>query len=63
MEVTCASETSVEFHQNTWCYVGVLMRLWVFLFAAQPKEFFLYGLKKLEWRSHKGVELKVEYVE
>jgi hypothetical protein len=29
----------------------------VFLFAAQPKEFFLDGLKKLEQRSHKYVEL------
>jgi hypothetical protein len=34
-------------------YVGVLISLWLFLFpifvfAAQPKEFFLDGLKKLE---------------
>jgi hypothetical protein len=34
-------------------YVGLLISLWlflfpVFLFAAQPKEFFLDGLKKLE---------------
>jgi hypothetical protein len=34
-------------------YVEVLIRLWLFLFpffvfAAQPKEFFLDGLKKLE---------------
>jgi hypothetical protein len=35
----------------------------IFLFAAQTKEFFLAGLKKLEQRSHKCVELKVEYVE
>jgi hypothetical protein len=34
----------------------------VFLFAAQPKEFFLDGLKKLEQQSHKCVELG-EYVE
>jgi hypothetical protein len=34
-----------------------------FLFAAQPKEFFLAGLKKLEQRSHKCVELRAEYVE
>jgi hypothetical protein len=27
------------------------------LFAAQPKEFFLDGLKKLEQRSHKCMEL------
>jgi hypothetical protein len=30
----------------------------IFLFAAQPKEFFLDGLMKLEQRSHKCVELK-----
>jgi hypothetical protein len=30
-----------------------------FLFAAQPKAFFLDGLKKLEQRSHKCVELRV----
>jgi hypothetical protein len=30
----------------------------VFLFAAKPKEFFLDGLKKLEQRSHKCMELR-----
>jgi hypothetical protein len=30
----------------------------IFLFAAQPKEFFLDGLKKLEQRSHMCVELR-----
>jgi hypothetical protein len=35
----------------------------IFLFAAQPKEFFLDGLRKLEQRSHKYVELRGEYVE
>jgi hypothetical protein len=44
-------------------YVGVLISLWLFLFAAQPKEYFLDELKKLEQRSHKCVELRVEYVE
>jgi hypothetical protein len=49
-------------------YLGVLINLWLFqfplfLFAAQPKEFFLDGLKKLEQRSHKCVELREEYVE
>jgi hypothetical protein len=49
-------------------YVGVLISLWlfvypIFLFAAQPKEFFLDGLKNLEKRSHKCVELRGEYVE
>jgi hypothetical protein len=39
-------------------YVGVLISLWLFLFVAQPKEFFLDGLKKLEQRSHKCVELR-----
>jgi hypothetical protein len=50
------------------CYVGLLtsLRLFVFptfLFAAQPKKFFLDGLKKLEHRRHKCVELRGEYVE
>jgi hypothetical protein len=35
----------------------------IFLFAAHPKEFFLDGLKKLEQRTHKYVELSGEYVE
>jgi hypothetical protein len=44
-------------------YVGALIRLWlfqfpIFLFAAQLKEFFLDGLKKLEQPSHKCVELR-----
>jgi hypothetical protein len=34
-----------------------------FLVAAEPKEPFLDGLKKLEQRSHKCVELSGEYVE
>jgi hypothetical protein len=35
----------------------------IFLFAAQPEEFFfLDGLKKLEQRGHKCVELRGEYV-
>jgi hypothetical protein len=64
-------------HTEYWCgkmkrelqlYTGVLISLWlllfpIFLFAAQPKEFFLDGLKKLEQRSHKSVELRGEYVE
>jgi hypothetical protein len=49
--------------KQAWLYVGVLINLWLFLFAAQPKEFFLAGLKKLEQRSHKCVELSEEYVE
>jgi hypothetical protein len=47
-------------------YVGVLVSLWpflfpIFLFAAQPKEFFLDGLNKLEQRSHKCVDFRGEY--
>jgi hypothetical protein len=44
-------------------YVEVLISLWLFLFAAQPKEFFLDRLKKLKQRSHKCVELRGAYVE
>jgi hypothetical protein len=44
-------------------YLGVLIILWVFLFAAQPKQFALDGLNKLEQRSRKCVELRGEYVE
>jgi hypothetical protein len=44
-------------------YIGVLLSLWLFLFAAQPKEFFFGELKKLQQRSHKCVELRGEYVE
>jgi hypothetical protein len=41
----------------------MLISLWLLLFAAQPKEFFLDRLKKLEQRSHKCVEsLGGEYV-
>jgi hypothetical protein len=43
----------------------VLISLWLFLFAAQPKEFFsAWVIKKLEQRSNfKRVELRGEYVE
>jgi uncharacterized membrane protein len=44
-------------------YIGVLISLWLFLFAAQPKESSLDGLKKIEQRSHKCVQLREEYVE
>jgi hypothetical protein len=43
--------------------LGMLISLWLFLFAAQPKEFFSDGLKKLEQRSHRRVKLRREYVE
>jgi hypothetical protein len=34
-----------------------------FLICSTPKELFLDGLKKLEQRSHKCVELRGDYVE
>jgi hypothetical protein len=39
-------------------YVEVLISLWLLIFVAQPKEFFLDGLEKLEQRSRKCVELR-----
>jgi hypothetical protein len=62
------SPPSIAEVKNTWIYIGVLISLWlflfsIFLFAAQPKEFFLDELQKLEQRSHKCVELRGEYVE
>jgi hypothetical protein len=55
-------------HPYKTAYAGVLISLLlflfpIFLFAAQAKQFFLDGLKKLEQRSHKNVELRGEYVE
>jgi hypothetical protein len=44
-------------------YGGVLMSLWLFLFAAQSRGFFLDQLKKLEQGNHTCVELKGEYVD
>jgi hypothetical protein len=45
---------------NHWIrgYIVVLISLWLLLFAAQSKEFFLDELKKLEQRSRKCVELR-----
>jgi hypothetical protein len=62
--VYCGSEIL----KYCYLYVGGLISLSlfifpIFLFAAQPKEFFLDGLQKLEQRSHKYVELRGEYVE
>jgi hypothetical protein len=59
-----AGEGGSEAH---YVWVLLLISLWLFLFplflfAAQPKEFFLDGLKKLEQRSHKCVELRGEHV-
>jgi hypothetical protein len=44
-------------------YVGVMISLWlfllpIFLFAAQPNDFFLDRLKRFEQRNHKCVELR-----
>jgi hypothetical protein len=50
-------------HRTTAKYIGVLISLRIFLFAAQPKEFFLDGLRKLEQLNHKCVELGGENVE
>jgi hypothetical protein len=55
-EENTASVFSIE-------YVRVLVSPRLFLFTAQTKEFFLDGLKRLEQRSHKCVELRGEYVE
>jgi hypothetical protein len=44
-------------------YADKCLAFTIFLFAAQPKEFFLDGLKNLEQRSHKCVELRGEYIE
>jgi hypothetical protein len=49
-------------------YVGILIILGlflfpIFLFAGQPKEFFLDRLNKLEEQSHKSVEPRGEHVE
>jgi hypothetical protein len=51
-------EDRITTQQPSKSYVGVLISLWLFLFAAQPKEFFLDELKKLVQRSHKSVELR-----
>jgi hypothetical protein len=47
-------QITTKFHnsEDHKIYVGVLISLWLFPFAAQPKEFFYAGLKKLEQRSH-----------
>jgi hypothetical protein len=63
MYVTIVSHTDFRGLKFLEKCVGVLISLWFFLFAAQPKEFFLDGLMKLEQRSHKCVELRGEYVE
>jgi hypothetical protein len=47
-------------------YIGVRISLWLFLFfylQQNQKNIFLDGLKKLDQRSHKCVELRGQYVE
>jgi hypothetical protein len=53
------------FRKTRRLYIGVLINLWLFLFSylQRNKKIVLDGLKKLEQRSHKCVELKGEYVE
>jgi hypothetical protein len=51
------NRTETIHEKKTYKYVAVLISLWLFLLAAQPKEFFLDRLKKLEQQSHKCVEL------
>jgi hypothetical protein len=63
-EVRIQSENDQEIAK----YLGVLISLWlfllpIFLFAAQLNDIFLDGLKKLEQRSHKCVELRGKYVQ
>jgi hypothetical protein len=54
------------FQSHSLTYVGVLISLWLFLFGAQPKDFFLVGLKKLEqgprkcmWSSGENMQRKL----
>jgi hypothetical protein len=56
-------DESVGEKKKIYIYIGVLVSLWlflfpIFLFAAQPKAFFLDGLEKLKQRSHKCVEVR-----
>jgi hypothetical protein len=54
----CQNWKTSTFRVRCIKYVRVLISLMLFLFAVQSKEFFLDGLKKLEQRSHKCVELR-----
>jgi hypothetical protein len=59
-------EVGIRGPVRKYYYVGGAdksLTLPIFPFAAQPKEFFFDGLKNLEQRSHKCVELRGEYVE
>jgi hypothetical protein len=67
LDVKILVKSSIIIETCSRIYVGVLISLWlflfpVFLFATQPKEFFLDGLKKLEQRSHKCEELGISRV-
>jgi hypothetical protein len=68
LSCTLGSSAMSRFSEQNCIYLGLLISLWpflfpIFLFTAQPKEFFLDVLKKLEQRSDKCVELKGEYVD
>jgi hypothetical protein len=54
-----------EYKQAMNIYVGVLISLWLFLFSylQHNQKNFLDGLKKLEQRTHKCVELRGDHVE
>jgi hypothetical protein len=56
--IVATSEWNILGGDFTPKYVGVPISLWLFLFAAQPRVFFLDGLKKLQQQSHKCVELR-----
>jgi hypothetical protein len=59
LEVSPFSVSGIwRYSDPCFVYVGVLISLWLFQFAAEPKYFFLDGLKKLEQRSHKCVEFR-----
>jgi hypothetical protein len=62
MPVATRFVSSFYVHLRMTYYVGLLISLWLLLFAAHSKEFFLDGLKKLEQRSHKRLEFRGEYV-
>jgi hypothetical protein len=57
-----SSRSKTKPNKHTDLYFDDTSAFHIFLFAAQPQEFFLDGLKKLEQRSHKCVELRGKYV-
>jgi hypothetical protein len=69
--IVASNHISSGMYLTVWFYNWIYIRrdadkslaFPIFLCAAQPKDFFLDGLKKLEQRRHKRVELRGEYVE